>query len=63
MDTNLSIVINQIIQANNDRRTRLFDVQVQAGRKQDSLSGEVLDEATLEKHASDLINEFESELK
>ena len=47
MDTNLSAVVNQIIQANNDRRTHLFDVQVQQQGNKLSLSGAVLDQATL----------------
>ncbi len=47
MDANLSTVVNRIIQANNDRRTALFDVQVQQQAGKITLSGAVLDEATL----------------
>ena len=56
MDANLSTVVNQIIQANNDRRTHLFDVQVQQQGNKISLSGTVLDQATLN-HAINLIKQ------
>ena len=56
MDANLAAVVNQIIQANNDRRTHLFDVQVQQQGNKISLSGTVLDQATLN-HAINLIKQ------
>jgi gamma-D-glutamyl-L-lysine dipeptidyl-peptidase len=60
MDTNLSAVINQIIQANKDRRTHLFDVQFQQEANKLTLSGAVLDEATLN-HALNLIKRTKPE--
>lgn len=47
MDATLSAAINQVIQANNDRRLHFFDVQVQQVENVVSLSGTVLDEKTL----------------
>lgn len=49
MDANLSALITKIIRANNDRRTQLFDVQVQQQGNKIVLSGSVLDGTNLTK--------------